>query len=153
MPKHELKLSLSDSKLNRDQIIDHMNDPFYESDHAYDSSEVAQITHKPIINHVLDNNDLLLSHRSIKNVTVQAYFDDPLLPYRMREVIMMAENRPLLLQYETSLPSWAVVMATYAYYQPWFRKFQYWFMMVLSLVTMMIGCFDLYKNIPYFREF
>mmetsp|Transcript_3202 Transcript_3202/g.2678 ORF Transcript_3202/g.2678 Transcript_3202/m.2678 type:complete len:150 (-) Transcript_3202:583-1032(-) len=71
----------------------------------------------------------------------------------MREVIIKKENKQLLRHYETSLPSWTVVMATYAYYRPSFRKFQYWFMMFISLISMMIGFFDLYKNLPIVRPF
>ncbi|CAI2384286.1 unnamed protein product [Moneuplotes crassus] len=97
--------------------------------------------------------NLCLSERIIPNVTVQGYFDDPLLPYRMREVIVMKKNKKLLRHYETSLPSWTVVMATYGYYRPSFRKFQYWFMMFISLVSMMIGFFDLYKNLPIVKPF
>lgn len=56
------------------------------------------------------NNDsgekLLLNERKIPHVTVQAYFDDPMLPYRMREVMVMKENKQLLRHYEHSLPSW-----------------------------------------------
>ena len=65
----------------------------------------------------------------------------------------MKENKQLLRHYETSLPSWAVVMATYAYYRPSFRKFQYWFMMFISLISMMVGFFDLYKNLPIVKPF
>ena len=101
----------------------------------------------------IDKESLLLNERIIKNVTVQGYFDDPILPYRMREVIVMKENKKLLRHYETSLPSWTVVMATYAFYRPSFRKFQYWFMMFISLISMMIGFFDLYKNLPIVKPF
>jgi hypothetical protein len=101
----------------------------------------------------LTKKDLLLNERIIPHVTVQGYFDDPILPYRMREVIVMKENKPLLRHYEASLPSWAVVMATYGYYRPSFRKFQYWFMIIISLISMMIGFFDLYKNLPIIKPF
>jgi len=98
-----------------------------------------------------EKKSLMLNERIIKQVTVQGYFDDPMLPYRMREVIVLNQNKQLLRHYETSLPSWAVVMATYGYYRPSFRKFQYWFMMVISLISMMIGFFDLYKNLPIIK--
>lgn len=101
----------------------------------------------------LDKDTLLLNERIISHVVVQGYFDDPLLPYRMREVIMKKENKQLLRHYEASLPSWTVVMATYAYYRPSFRKIQYWFMILISLMSMMIGFFDLYKNLPIVKPF
>lgn len=101
----------------------------------------------------LNKEELLLNERIIPHITALGYFDDPLLPYRMREVIMLKENKQLLRHYETSLPSWTVVMAQYAYYRPSFRKFQYWFMMFISLVSMMIGFFDLYKNLPIVKPF
>ena len=146
------KQSLSDCKLNLNEILQNPLENFSESSNTQ-NDELKLKSSKAEVKCVVDHDQLLLSERSIKNVTVQAYFDDPLLPYRMREVIMMKENKQLLLHYETSLPSWAVVMATYAYYQPWFRKFQYWFMMILSIITMMVGFFDLYKNLPFVKEF
>ena len=69
------------------------------------------------------------------------------------KLLLNKENKQLLRHYEHSLPSWSVVMATYLVYRPSFRKFQYWLMMFLSIATMMIGFFDLYKNIPFFRSF
>ena len=66
---------------------------------------------------------LLLKETVMDKMTVQAYFDDPVLHYRMREVIMMKKNSALLVKYEASIPSWTVVLATYGYYRPSFRYF------------------------------
>ena len=44
-------------------------------------------------------------------MTIIAYFDDPVLPYALKELLNMEENKRLLKLYEASLPSWTVVLA------------------------------------------
>ena len=97
--------------------------------------------------------DLLLSEKTLHTVTVQSYYDDPVLPYRLREVIMKPKNKSLLVLYEASLPSWCVVMATYGYYKPWFRFWMRYFMIFVSITAMLMGFYDLYKNVPILRQF
>ena len=86
----------------------------------------------------------VLSVKTYHKVVLQAYFDDPILHYRMREVVMLPENKHLLMLYESSLPSWSSVMAQYGYYRPSFRVFQKYFMFIISLITMLVGFVDLY---------
>lgn len=49
--------------------------------------------------------------RILKNLTFVAYFDDPILPYALKEVLNIPGNKRLLKLYEASLPSWSVVLA------------------------------------------
>jgi hypothetical protein len=63
----------------------------------------------------------VLDERVLKDLTIVAYFDDPILPYALKEVINVPANKKLLRLYEASLPSWTVVLAQYGYYKPWFR--------------------------------
>ena len=64
---------------------------------------------------------------------------------------MKPKNKPLLVLYEASLPSWCVVMATYGYYMPWFRVWMRYFMILVSITAMLMGFYDLYKNVPILR--
>ncbi len=85
-------------------------------------------------------------------MTIVAYFDDPILPYALKEVINIPENKELLKLYEASLPSWTVVLAQYGYYKPWFRFAVRYIIFLASLITMALGFWDLYKNVPVFKN-
>jgi hypothetical protein len=85
-------------------------------------------------------------------LTIVAYFDDPILPYALKEVINVPENKDLLKLYEASLPSWTVVLAQYGYYKPWFRFAVRYIIFLASLITMALGFWDLYKNVPVFKN-
>ena len=66
----------------------------------------------------------------------------------------MPENKKLLLQYETSLPSWTVVLAQYSpLYRPWMRHTVRIVCFIASCITMSIGFYDLYMHFPVFRNF
>ena len=52
-----------------------------------------------------------MDQRTLKDLTIVAYFDDPILPYALKELINMPTNKTLLRLYEASLPSWTVVLA------------------------------------------
>ena len=47
----------------------------------------------------------------LKDLSVIAYFDDPLLPFAFKELINIPKHKNLLKLYEASLPSWTVVLA------------------------------------------
>lgn len=53
----------------------------------------------------------MLDERVLKDLSIIAYFDDPILPYVLKEVINRPENKYLLRLYEASVPSWTVVLA------------------------------------------
>jgi len=44
-------------------------------------------------------------------LTIVAYFDDPIFPYALKELLNAKENNKLLRIYEASLPSWTIVLA------------------------------------------
>lgn len=49
--------------------------------------------------------------RVLKDLTIIAYFDDPIIPYALKELINIPSNKNLLLLYEAALPSWTVILA------------------------------------------
>jgi hypothetical protein len=83
---------------------------------------------------------------------VVAYFEDPILPYALKEVVNAPQNQELLRLYEASLPSWTIVLAQYGYYKPWFRFAVKYIVFLASLITMTLGFWDLYKNVPVLRN-
>lgn len=52
-----------------------------------------------------------IDERILKDLTLIAYFDDPVFPYALKEILNIKENKPLLRLYEASLPSWTIVLA------------------------------------------
>ena len=85
---------------------------------------------------------MLFTHR-----TVVVHFDDPHLPDALR---LHVEGRQRLLQlYESGLPSWALFLATYGfYYRPYMRTVSRYLFVLVSVLSMMAGFYDLYKHVP-----
>ena len=53
---------------------------------------------------------------------------------------------PLL---ESGLPAWSIFLPAYGiYYRPWFRKATRLAWVLISVVSMIVGFYDLYKNVP-----
>jgi hypothetical protein len=60
--------------------------------------------------------------QELLNLTVICYFDDPILPYALRDLINKKKNQKLMNLYETSIPGWSIFMPAYGfYYRPWMR--------------------------------
>ena len=56
----------------------------------------------------------------------------------------------LLKMYESGLPAWAVFLPRYGlWYRPWFRRAAYLAFIAISIFSMAVGFWDLYKNVPY----
>lgn len=87
----------------------------------------------------------------LKDITIVAYFDDPIFPYALKETVNLPVNKPLLKHYEATLPSWTVVLAQYGFYKPWIRHAVKYTIFTMSLITMIIGFYDLYKNVPILK--
>lgn len=89
----------------------------------------------------------------MQNVTLVAYFDDPLLPYLVREILRKPENKRLLMHYERGIPSWAVFLPSYGLpYRSWMRKVMTITIFIVTVTSMILGFYDLYKHIPLLRE-
>jgi hypothetical protein len=89
----------------------------------------------------------------IRNQTLVAYFDDPVIPFYFRDLVKKPENKQLLRMYERGIPAWAVFLPSYGLpYRPWMRSLMAFLIFCVSLVTMLLGFYDLYKYIPMLRE-
>jgi len=47
----------------------------------------------------------------LKDISVIVFFEDPGLQDAFKELLSQPQNKPLLLKYEESVPSWTVVLA------------------------------------------
>ncbi|CAK0848702.1 unnamed protein product, partial [Prorocentrum cordatum] len=86
----------------------------------------------------------------IHNTTVCVRFDDPFLPYVLREVMHDPEHPHLLRLYESGLPSWAIYLPQYlgGFYRRWMRVAFSMLLLVLSCVSLLLGLYDLFSTFP-----
>ncbi|KAG0480924.1 hypothetical protein HPP92_011782 [Vanilla planifolia] len=80
-------------------------------------------------------------------------FSDCMLPVKLRQVIM--SDLRLLTLLEAGLPSWVIFFQSYPlfcqFYRPWMRHLARTLYILISLVTVIIGFYDLYKNVPLLK--
>ncbi|CAI5459440.1 unnamed protein product [Closterium sp. Yama58-4] len=92
------------------------------------------------------------SHSSVPaaNTLLLFRFTHPHLPAALADVI--TTDQRLLHQLESGLPAWAVFLQSTAglsaLYRSWMRPLVAYACFIVSLVTVLIGFYDLYKNIP-----
>ncbi|XBJ21439.1 hypothetical protein VPH35_012085 [Triticum aestivum] len=89
-------------------------------------------------------NDTLLLFRS----------RDAALPFKLRQII--TSDIRLLTLLESGLPSWVIFLQSYPVlchmYRPWMRPLARSLYVLASLVTVIIGFYDLYKNVPLLKS-
>lgn len=59
----------------------------------------------------------------------------------------------MLKLYESGLPAWAVFLPSYGlWYRPWMRQTTWLLFVLVSAFSMACGFYDLYKNVPHFKQ-
>lgn len=80
-------------------------------------------------------------------------FRDSELPFKLQQIVM--SDIRLLTLLESGLPSWVIFFQSYPLfchlYRPWMRPLARSLYMLVSLVTVIIGFYDLYKNVPLLK--
>lgn len=80
-------------------------------------------------------------------------FNDPNLPFKFRDVIV--SDLRLLTLLEAGLPSWVIFLQSYPVlcnvYRPWMCPLARLLYVLMSFVTVLIGFYDLYKNVPVLK--
>ena len=88
-----------------------------------------------------------------KDVLVLVRFGDRDLPFKLREVIM--SDIRLLTLLEAGLPSWVLFLQSYPFlchlYRPWMCLLARALYVMISVITVVIGFYDLYKNVPVLK--
>ncbi|GFH31272.1 uncharacterized protein HaLaN_30279, partial [Haematococcus lacustris] len=78
-------------------------------------------------------------------------FRDPHVPPMLRDFVK--SDMRLLKLYESGLPSWAVLLPCYGlWYRPWMRTATWLLVTAISIFSMAMGFYDLYKNVPLVRQ-
>ncbi|KAL3849010.1 hypothetical protein ACJIZ3_010892 [Penstemon smallii] len=81
-------------------------------------------------------------------------FNDRDLPFKLKDIIM--SDLRLLTLLEAGLPSWVIFLQSYPgfchLYRPWMCPLARALYVLISVVTVLIGFYDLYKNVPLLKE-
>ncbi|XP_020247674.1 uncharacterized protein LOC109825267 isoform X2 [Asparagus officinalis] len=87
------------------------------------------------------------------NTLILFRFSDCILPLKFKEIIM--SDMRLLILLETGLPSWVIFFESYPFfchfYRTWMRHLARTLYILISLVTVIFGFYDLYKNVPLLK--
>lgn len=88
-----------------------------------------------------------------RDVLLLFRFNDRDVPFELQDIIM--SDLRLLTLLEAGLPSWVIFFQSYPVfchiYRPWMCPLARVLYVVISLVTVVIGFYDLYKNIPLLK--
>ncbi|KAL9229345.1 hypothetical protein vseg_004822 [Gypsophila vaccaria] len=88
-----------------------------------------------------------------KDILVLFRFNDRDLPFKLRDIVM--SDLRLLTLLESGLPSWVIFLQSYPVfchlYRPWMCPLARALYVVISVATVVIGFYDLYKNVPLLK--
>ncbi|KAG8069041.1 hypothetical protein GUJ93_ZPchr0005g15869 [Zizania palustris] len=101
----------------------------------------------------LEEAEPFLSPSQYTDTLIQLRFRDSDLPLKLRQIIV--SDIRLLTLLESGLPSWVIFLQSYPLlcllYRPWMRPLARSFYLLVSLATVIIGFYDLYKNVPLLK--
>ncbi|KAK8611650.1 hypothetical protein V6N13_131696 [Hibiscus sabdariffa] len=88
-----------------------------------------------------------------RDVLLLFRFDDRDLPFKLQQIIM--PDLRLLHLLEAGLPSWVIFLQSYPgfchIYRPWMCPLARALYVLISVITVVIGFYDLYKNVPVLK--
>lgn len=137
-------------------------DVFFDvRDLPFDTNDIAYMDHKgeePVVilgdqepNRVKVDNDI--ESMGYKDTLLLFRFNNRDLPFKLRQII--TSDMKLLTLLESGLPSWVIFFQSYPLfcklYRPWMRPLFRTLDILISLVTVIIGFYDLYKNVPLLK--
>ncbi|XP_074294401.1 uncharacterized protein LOC141622254 [Silene latifolia] len=115
-------------------------------------SETPRTPPKGIVN-PLNHNAINIESTEYKDVLLLFRFNDRDLPYKLRDIVM--SDLRLLTLLESGLPSWVIFLQSYPVfchvYRPWMCPLARALYVVISVATVVIGFYDLYKNVPLLK--
>ncbi|KAL1562371.1 hypothetical protein AAHA92_04959 [Salvia divinorum] len=119
------------------------------------SSDEADTENVDILSHTPDTSGCegTLQPSMYRDVLILFRFDDRDLPFKLRYVIM--SDLRLLTLLEAGLPSWVIFLQSYPVlchlYRPWMCPLARACYVLISIITVLIGFYDLYKNVPLLK--
>ncbi|XP_022759015.1 uncharacterized protein LOC111305600 isoform X2 [Durio zibethinus] len=102
----------------------------------------------------LDNsNENAVEATEYRDVLILFRFDDRDLPFKLQQII--TPDLRLLRLLEAGLPSWVIFLQSYPgfchIYRPWMCPLARALYVLISIITVLIGFYDLYKNVPVLK--
>ncbi|XVF31803.1 hypothetical protein REPUB_Repub17cG0024400 [Reevesia pubescens] len=102
----------------------------------------------------LDNsNENAVKATEYRDVLMLFRFDDRDLPFKLQQII--TPDLRLLRLLEAGLPSWVIFLQSYPgfchIYRPWMCPLARALYVLISIITVLIGFYDLYKNVPVLK--
>ncbi|XP_020588524.1 uncharacterized protein LOC110030236 isoform X2 [Phalaenopsis equestris] len=130
-----------------------VGDEVDEMTEAYDEviccSSSALKPHSPNCDYV----GLNIEPTTYKDGLILFKFNDHDLPFKLKDIIMPDLRLLTLLEY--GLPSWVIFFQSYPVfckiYRPWMCPLARALYVIISVVTVVIGFYDLYKNVPLLK--
>eukprot|EP00268_Persea_americana_P027984 TRINITY_DN2721_c0_g1_i7.p1 TRINITY_DN2721_c0_g1~~TRINITY_DN2721_c0_g1_i7.p1 ORF type:complete len:650 (-),score=80.33 TRINITY_DN2721_c0_g1_i7:310-2259(-) len=124
------------------------------------SEEHAEIVSSPrhsetsILTHSNDDNEATASDAThYRDVLILFRFNDRDLPFKLKQIITC--DLRLLRLLEAGLPSWVIFLQSYPVfcniYRPWMCPLARSLYVLISIITVLIGFYDLYKNVPVLK--
>ncbi|KAJ0052933.1 hypothetical protein Pint_01963 [Pistacia integerrima] len=99
------------------------------------------------------DSDIAAKATEYRDVLILFRFNDCDLPFKLRKIIM--SDLRLLTLLEAGLPSWVIFLQSYPgfchLYRPWMCPLVRALYVLISVVTVLIGFYDLYKNVPVLK--
>ncbi|XP_021274853.1 uncharacterized protein LOC110409729 [Herrania umbratica] len=110
-------------------------------------------TQRPAENSLDNSNENAVEATEYRDVLILFRFDDRDLPFKLQQII--TPNLRLLRLLEAGLPSWVIFLQSYPgfchIYRPWMCPLARALYVLISIVTVLIGFYDLYKNVPVLK--
>lgn len=97
--------------------------------------------------------EIAIEPTQYRDVLILFRFSDRDLPFKLKQIIM--SDLRLLTLLEAGLPSWVLFLQSYPgfchIYRPWMCPLARALYVLISAVTVIIGFYDLYKNVPVLK--
>lgn len=133
-----------------------MKSSFEVSEEAFSeivSSPTFSVSSSSSDNLESENTRVVSEATNYKDVLILFRFNDPNLPFKLKEIIMSDLRLLTLLEY--GLPSWVIFLQSYPIfcqvYRPWMCPLARALYVMISIITVLIGFYDLYKNVPLLK--
>ncbi|KAK4793460.1 hypothetical protein SAY86_023895 [Trapa natans] len=88
-----------------------------------------------------------------RDILIIFRFNDHDLPFKLKQIFV--SDLRLLTLLEAGLPSWVILLQSYPIichiYRPWMCPLARMLYAVISVITVLIGFYDLYKNVPVLK--
>ncbi|XWS75791.1 hypothetical protein CRYUN_Cryun01aG0122500 [Craigia yunnanensis] len=110
-------------------------------------------TQRQAKNSLDESNENAVEATEYRDVLILFRFDDRDLPFNLHQII--TPDLKLLRLLEAGLPSWVIFLQSYPgvchIYRPWMCPLARALYVLISIITVLIGFYDLYKNVPVLK--